>query len=825
MRDKMMGDKPDVENVGIMQGFMDAFGDDDLEEEEGDEDTEERRPDSPEILMNNLRGDMRSIDARRDELADLVGYAAASETPEPVLAMLQPILAQQGGGGIGGLPQSTPMAQGPQPPMAMPPGPPPADQGGIAALIGGAPPGPPPGLPAGGIPSPVAMANGGLVQRFSDGSDEDGVTPIELRDEPRMSSEAAARLLDPETKALLRQQFMGILTPSATPVQLPTIESAMAKRIPQYEALLGNRKEALQGQVLLDLAQRAFGYAANVDEQGRPLRGNQASRMLAALRGVPGTMAAAGAEATKADQAIRLAALQAAEKDISSAEARQSRAEQARTSAILGAARSGMLIESAEDRAAKAQESKERLQGLRIDSQEYRDQFRSAVRERIAAEDRASRENTEEARLAAAKARKDEENLNRRLISTENNITRLEIATQRGINQKDIQESRDTAAMARTTLRSATAERIAAENRASKERTSEAIQEAITARQREAIAAQDARAAENRANAFAMAGVRSQTALDIQTMRNQGRAFTGGWFMPIVTDPSLARAFASGNTDEETDAKINAAVIEYSKPVMSTSRDPETGALITTSQQRPVPQYWQEAFKARNIPVPAFSRDVSSGLPSSMGGATPPTSATGAPAATPEAIPALIRPIAPSATRQTLWDVADKMTGPVTAAKAAISAIPGLGFIGADDASVRKQGQLETESLIEASLKNSKAPIDEQRRLRGLLNVGPTISDVTSYRSNLLGIAQTLLNEYQSANDTINNPNTTVDMRKDARIKAQATSKLLERVAPPIYDRQTYEAVKPLLQPGAFFLYLDPEKNILIPGRVPAPKR
>jgi hypothetical protein len=34
-----------------------------------------RTPDSPEILMNNLRGDMRSIDARRDELADLVGYS------------------------------------------------------------------------------------------------------------------------------------------------------------------------------------------------------------------------------------------------------------------------------------------------------------------------------------------------------------------------------------------------------------------------------------------------------------------------------------------------------------------------------------------------------------------------------------------------------------------------------------------------------------------------------------------------------------------------------------------------------------------------------
>jgi hypothetical protein len=73
-----------------------------------------RTPDSPEILMNNLRGDMRSIDARRDELADLVGYSAAAETPESVLAMLQPVLAQQGIGAM------------------MPPGPMPA--GGISPV-------------------------------------------------------------------------------------------------------------------------------------------------------------------------------------------------------------------------------------------------------------------------------------------------------------------------------------------------------------------------------------------------------------------------------------------------------------------------------------------------------------------------------------------------------------------------------------------------------------------------------------------------------------------------------------------------------------------
>ena len=77
MKDKGMG-KPPVDNVGIMQGFLDMFEDDlEGEDEEGDGQDEgemmERRPDSPEILMNNLRGDMRSIDARREELADLVG--------------------------------------------------------------------------------------------------------------------------------------------------------------------------------------------------------------------------------------------------------------------------------------------------------------------------------------------------------------------------------------------------------------------------------------------------------------------------------------------------------------------------------------------------------------------------------------------------------------------------------------------------------------------------------------------------------------------------------------------------------------------------------
>jgi len=173
-KDMKMEEMPEVDNVGIMQGFLQMMGeDDDLEEDDEDMEAGEmlgRTPDSPEILMNNLRGDMRSLDARRDELADMVGYAAAAETPEPVLAMLQPVLAQQG---IAGMMPQGPMPAGGISPVNMPnvPNTPnvpnvpsdmmapmsPMPAGGIGDMAQGAmPPGPP----------PMQMAMGGFIQRF-----------------------------------------------------------------------------------------------------------------------------------------------------------------------------------------------------------------------------------------------------------------------------------------------------------------------------------------------------------------------------------------------------------------------------------------------------------------------------------------------------------------------------------------------------------------------------------------------------------------------------------------------------------------------------------
>jgi hypothetical protein len=177
-----------VENVGIMQGFMDdeddlmsmlgADDDEEMDEDEGNQ-VMERSPRSPEILMNNLRGDMRSMDARVEELADLVGYNAAQETPEEVLMLLQPVLAKQGIGGLpaaGASPAMPPQGMPPpemgMPPQGMPPAMEPAAPGaaGIEALMGAQAPSP-------ADQAPIQMAEGGYVQRFQDGSGEEGVTP------------------------------------------------------------------------------------------------------------------------------------------------------------------------------------------------------------------------------------------------------------------------------------------------------------------------------------------------------------------------------------------------------------------------------------------------------------------------------------------------------------------------------------------------------------------------------------------------------------------------------------------------------------------------
>lgn len=318
MKKKMqMVEDDQIENVGIMAGFMDdieemmAEIEDEMSEKEGDSNDMtrlmDRRPDSPEVLMNNLRGDYRSIDARREELADMVGYNVAAETPDEVLALLQPVLMQQG---VAALPVgSPPQGAGMGPPPAVAPQfqSPSGMEGGVEGLSAMMPP---PGPQAG---PPVQMAKGGIVQYFQDGSDEAGVTPAEMD---------AFAAYPPEIVAAAKQRFMQMLMgqqPQAEPVDL----MARTKELtPQYAELLGTGdKEAMRSQMLFDIAQAALGFAGNVSPQGQPLTGSFAARLAGATSALPGQMAARAAEMRKGDVQARLAAMQQAQGEISTAQA------------------------------------------------------------------------------------------------------------------------------------------------------------------------------------------------------------------------------------------------------------------------------------------------------------------------------------------------------------------------------------------------------------------------------------------------------------------------------------------------------------------------
>ena len=183
----------DARNSGILSGFdMDEMGEMPEPEEASEEMPQmSRTPQNPEILMNTLRGDMRSVDARYQELAQMVGEEAAMETPPEVLAMLQMQLGAQQGG-IGALPEG----QGMMPP-GMPPQPgqqPPAGPQGIAAAM-------PPGM-ASAPPFPQGGAEQAPPQQFSHGGAVEPPTPDGM---PPMHAQAGA----PVSMATRTAQWMG----------------------------------------------------------------------------------------------------------------------------------------------------------------------------------------------------------------------------------------------------------------------------------------------------------------------------------------------------------------------------------------------------------------------------------------------------------------------------------------------------------------------------------------------------------------------------------------------------------------------------------------
>jgi hypothetical protein len=82
------------------------------------------------------------------------------------------------------------------------------------------------------------------------------------------------------------------------------------------QKMLGPDRNAMQAQMLFDLGQRAFGFAANTDESGRQLSGSFMSRLAGATRTLPAAMGKQLDQINQIDRQIKTLALQQGEKDI-----------------------------------------------------------------------------------------------------------------------------------------------------------------------------------------------------------------------------------------------------------------------------------------------------------------------------------------------------------------------------------------------------------------------------------------------------------------------------------------------------------------------------
>lgn len=235
---------------------------------------------STEDLINALRGNDKPLDARREELAGYVGQDDANQTPESVLAMVQPVIMMTEEGmmdsGIGALVQQITgdvemtTADGAPTDMGM----------GVGSLMAAG---------AQEAPAPQNFRQGGAVQRFQTGG-------------------AATSFM-----SLLDNDFdFGSEVKTQYETLMPLFQSIVDSDARAAEA--EERKKMDEAQTLFSVARGGLRYAAGDPQAG----GSAASQFAKAFEPTAAEIAALGAQAQERkdtvraqDQQLRLAALQA----------------------------------------------------------------------------------------------------------------------------------------------------------------------------------------------------------------------------------------------------------------------------------------------------------------------------------------------------------------------------------------------------------------------------------------------------------------------------------------------------------------------------------
>ena len=284
--------------VAILEGAANNFSD-------------PEQADTLEGMMNAVRGTRASEEERRSELAAVVGPEDAAETPDSVLALVQPVMLMLGAegtqetevdtGGIG------PMAQGA---MNVPVS---GDMAGGIMQMAAAPP------PEGGVP-PVNFSEGGEVRRYEEAGVVEGFDV-----NPAYQPTENAPLSQVQYNPFQRMISAPAPAPVARASSVPDFGPTAAARLAQYKALMGDPgaeedRDLAQAQFFQDLAK--FGFS--LMQPGRPGENvlAQAGRAAAETglgQNTLNLIAKQKAAQRAADRGLKLASITATEAEITSA--------------------------------------------------------------------------------------------------------------------------------------------------------------------------------------------------------------------------------------------------------------------------------------------------------------------------------------------------------------------------------------------------------------------------------------------------------------------------------------------------------------------------
>ena len=234
-------------------------------------------------VIDAIRGNNLPIEARYDELANFVGQEDAQQTPESVLALVQPtiMMTEEGAmnSGIGQLMQSLVADTDMAPNTDM--------TGGVGSLMMAG---------ASEAPAPQNFNQGGAVAYLQKGSDDSGTVPAGIA----------------SINAVM--ETFGNL---AKPPSVDTVKGYYESLLPMYREILGQSEEdkrMRRGETFFDIAQAGLNLAAGIDPRtGRSTAGMPfVSQLAAAASPLPGQISARAAEQRAEDRVLNATALQTA---------------------------------------------------------------------------------------------------------------------------------------------------------------------------------------------------------------------------------------------------------------------------------------------------------------------------------------------------------------------------------------------------------------------------------------------------------------------------------------------------------------------------------